>query len=216
MIDKKIKQGFILEDHLPTLQWLQSALRSGFPEIQLHHASSVIQAKEILRHIMVDIALIDLGLPDGTGLTIIKQLHTTQPDCQKIVTTTFSDDEHIFSALQSGAQGYIVKEQQPEKIVKLLQASVAGEPALSPQIARRIINYFQPQTSVADLTPRQIDVLQLISRGYKNKEVAEFLKISAHTVHGYIKEIYAILGINSRSEATLEASKRGLIGSHCE
>jgi len=86
-----------------------------------------------------------------------------------------------------------------------------GQPALSPQIARRILVHFQPDYENEALTPRQTDVLQLIGKGYKNKEVADLLKISTHTVHGYIKEIYQLLGINSRSEATLEATKRGLI-----
>ncbi len=211
MQNKIIKHGFILEDHLPTMQWLESALSNSFPEIKNTRAESISQAELLLSDYHADIALIDLGLPDGSGLTILKLLQETSPQTLRIVTTTFSDDEHLFSALQAGAQGYILKEQDVDQIAQLLSAAVMGQPALSPQIARRILVHFQPESENEALTPRQTEVLQLIGKGYKNREVADLLKISTHTVHGYIKEIYQLLGISSRSEATLEATKRGLI-----
>lgn len=208
-----IKSGFILEDHAPTLAWLKLALQQAFPAIDVSHADTINQARERLARLQPDIALIDLALPDGSGLDIIEQIRQQFADCLIIVNTTFGDDEHLFAALQAGAQGYILKDQQPQKITRLLQAAVAGQPALSPAIARRILNYFLPApTPTVQLTPRQTEVLQLIARGYKNREVAELLEISAHTVHGYIKEIYSILDISSRSQAAIEAGKRGLIG----
>jgi len=206
-----INSGFILEDHYPTFEWLKQALEYCFPDILVTHATTIAQAEGMLTDFSPDIALIDLGLPDGSGLEILKVLQQVSSQTLRIVTTTFSDDEHLFSALQAGAQGYILKEQEVAQISQLLTAAVSGQPALSPQIARRILSHFQPEIEKGELTPRLSEVLQLIAKGYKNKEVAELLEISSHTVNGYIKDIYRILGISSRSEATLEATKRGLI-----
>ncbi len=209
--EKIISSGFILEDHYPTFEWLKQALECCFPGVQVTHATTIAQAEGMLTDFAPDIALIDLGLPDGSGLEIVKILQQVSSQTLRIVTTTFSDDEHLFSALQAGAQGYILKEQEVDQIAQLLSAAVTGQPALSPKIARRILSHFKPALEQEVLTPRLTEVLQLIAKGYKNKEVAELLEISSHTVNGYIKDIYRILDISSRSEATLEATKRGLI-----
>jgi len=207
-----IKSGFILEDHAPTQAWLSKALLQAFPGIDLSHAGSIQQAKNRLKRHNPDIALIDLALPDGSGIKIIELIRHQSDKTLIIVNTTFGDDEHLFAALQAGAQGYILKGQQPHQIIHQLQAAVTGKPALSSAIARRILAYFQPvSTSSMPLTSRQSEVLQLIAQGFKNREVAEMLNISIHTVSSYIKEIYSILGISSRSQATIEAGKRGLI-----
>ena len=214
--EKNLQQGFILEDHAATAEWLQTALTECFDGIRVEVAESIEQARILLGQRQPDIALIDLGLPDGSGIEILQTIQHCAPECLRIVATTFSDDEHLFSALQAGAQGYILKEQDQQSIIDMLAAAALGQPALSPQIARRILGHFQPRDFAEPLTPRQTEVLQLIARGYKNREVADLLEISPHTVHGYIKEIYRILNVSSRSEATLAASKRGLINFNCE
>ncbi len=209
-----IQRGFILEDHADTADWLSDAMSQCFNDLELTLACTVAQAQQQLRQFKPQIALIDLGLPDGSGIEIVHTIRQNTPDCLRIVSTAFSDDEHLFAALQAGAQGYILKEQSREQLVDMLAAAMRGQPALSAAIARRILGHFQPEPEQT-LSPRLSEVLTLIGRGYKNREVAELLDISSHTVHGYIREIYRILDISSRSEATLEATRRGLISPEC-
>ncbi|MGV6852660.1 MAG: response regulator [bacterium] len=212
---KAIKTAFILEDQPETMDWLKAVLCRSFDQLEVHCSTSVADAIDLLATVEPDLALIDLGLPDGTGLTVVRYLQENIPQCLRVVSTAFSDDAHLFTALQSGAQGYILKEQDQAQMGALLQSTANGQPPLSASIARRILGHFQPQSVQVELTARQTDVLRLIARGYKNREVAEYLEISEHTVHGYIKDIYRLLDISSRAEATIEASKRGLIGPDC-
>ncbi|MEE4662105.1 MAG: response regulator transcription factor [Halieaceae bacterium] len=210
------KTALVIEDHEDARRWLVESLHTSFPGIGVFEAGSVCTAMEIARVNQPDLALIDLNLPDGSGLEVIRELASSVPSCARIVATAFSDEEHIFAALRAGAQGYVLKEGQQETIVKMLQDTLHGAPPLSAAVARKILSQFQPaEESEVRLTPRQVEVLQLISRGYKTQEVADLLQLSPHTVHDYIKDIYRELGINSRAEATMVASRMGLISRDC-
>ncbi len=206
----------VLEDHEDARRWLIEAVRASFPGIGIFETDTVSAAKDVVGHSEPELALIDLNLPDGSGLEVIQQLATSVPQCIRIVATAFSDEEHILSALRAGAQGYVLKEGKQETIIQMLKDTLHGSPPLSAAVARKILSQFQPQAEPdIQLTPRQIEVLQLISRGYKTQEVADLLQLSHHTVHDYIKEIYRELGINSRAEATMAASRMGLISRDC-
>ena len=213
---KDPRTALVLEDHADARRWLVDALHTSFPGIGVFEADSIRAAREVIEHSHPDLALIDLNLPDGSGMDVIRELSNTEPDCARIVTTAFSDEEHIFAALRAGAQGYVLKEGQQATIVQMLRDTVHGAPPLSAAVARKILSQFQPvESQEIRLTPRQVEVLQLISRGYKTQEVADLLELSSHTVHDYIKDIYRELGINSRAEATMVASRMGLINRDC-
>lgn len=207
-----MKNALILEDIKESQQWLAELLKKSFQGVEVSISQNIEECKEQLKSISPDIALIDLSLPDGSGIEIIKQLKVSNQECCVVVTTIFDDNHHLFSALRAGADGYILKDQVDDVIIELLQGISNGKPPLSPVIAKKLLKHFQPDyENHAELTPREIDVLQLVGKGYSVPKVSEMLNISKNTTSGYIKTIYKKLNINSRAEASLEASKLGIV-----
>ena len=210
-----LKHSIVVEDLPSSSRWLSQALAEAFAGIEVRTAASLAQARALLREGLPQIALIDLGLPDGSGVELIAQLARSAPECQCIVTTIFADDIHLFPALRAGAQGYLLKDQPREKIVQALKGIVAGEPPLSPVIARRLLNVFTPAAAAASeearLTPRERETLTLIAKGCKLPEVAQRLAVTRNTAAGFIKSVYRKLNVSSRAEATLEAARMGLV-----
>jgi two-component system nitrate/nitrite response regulator NarL len=183
--------------------------------------------------------LVDLELPDGNGMDLLVEL--AQYPATKIVTTLYSDDDHLFPALQRGADGYLLKEDRFEVLVEELQKIVRGQPPLSPAIARRLLTHFRHGSgSVAGasgsglsaapafsnskpialqdkpidhdrLTPRESEVLTYLSKGFTIKEIANLMSIKWFTVNDHIKSIYKKLNVSSRAEAAVMASKQGLV-----
>ena len=183
--------------------------------------------------------LVDLELPDGNGMELLAEL--AHYPATKIVTTLYSDDDHLFPALQRGADGYLLKEDRFEVLVEELQKIVRGQPPLSPAIARRLLTHFRPGGSVhaarsdsglnsagsafqssrpvpiekpldhERLTPRESEVLTYLSKGFTIKEIAALMGIKWFTVNDHIKSIYKKLNVSSRAEAAVLASKQGLV-----
>ena len=207
--------GLILEDMHDAQAWLQSALEEAVPGRVVHVTGSVAQASAALKTLRPDIALVDLGLPDGSGIEVLRRLTASHPTCLRIVTTIFDGDQHLFPALRAGAQGYVLKDRARPSLVSLLQGIADGQPPLSPSIARRLLGFFAPSPDHVEevLTPREVEVLTLIAKGYTSLVAAELLGLSRHTVAGYVKDIYRKLNVSTRAEAALEASRRGIVGS---
>jgi len=212
----------LLED-LPQIRtWLGSLVMQVFPDAQIAEASRVHDALGLVSAIKFDLALVDLGLPDGSGVDVVSALREQQPETQSVVVTIHDGDEHLFPALQAGAFGYILKEQPRELIIEQLQRISSGEPPLSPSIARRVMAYFtakakpQPASAVAvpivSLTERETEVLLRVAKGYTLPEIGVQLTLSRHTIADYVKQIYRKLNVSSRAEAALEAQRMGLFG----
>jgi DNA-binding NarL/FixJ family response regulator len=220
----------ILEDFADTRIWLCEVLSETFTNIAITEAATLAQARKALDKQAFDLALIDLNLPDGSGIDIINEIITHTPTTYCVVATIFDDDEHLFSALQAGAQGYLLKEQPKQQFIKNLSGLLHGEPPLSPPIARKILYHFQSsgQTNaneekptklqapvkppgVAQLSPREEEILALVAKGFKRNEIGPMLDISPHTVASHLKTIYSKLNVTSRTEATMEALRMGLV-----
>lgn len=208
-----MRHALIIEDTPEARGWMAEALGSVFPGIVVSLAGSVAEARDRIADHLYDIALIDLHLPDGRGIDIVSRLNRNHPDTLCVVVTIYDDDQHLFPALQAGAGGYLLKDMHREQFNRRLRGIAEGEPPLSPAIARRLLGYFRaPQVEQAhNLTPREVEVLTLIAKGIKLAEVAVNLSISPHTAGDYVKNIYRKLNISSRAEATLEATRLGLI-----
>ena len=183
--------------------------------------------------------MVDLELPDGNGMELLSEL--ARYPAIKIVTTLYSDDDHLFPALQCGADGYLLKEDRFEVLVEELQKIVRGQPPLSPAIARRLLTHFRHGNGTASeaasdfapitafkssrstqpdrgapldherLTPRESEVLTYLSKGFTIKEIANLMGIKWFTVNDHIKSIYKKLNVSSRAEAAVLASKQGLV-----
>ncbi|HEY0974436.1 MAG TPA: DNA-binding response regulator [Solimonas sp.] len=214
-----MQYGLVVED-LPTpAQWLVGVLNEAFPGIQTESAATLAAARAALGRRPPDIALVDLGLPDGSGVDLIRDLAARHSACQIIVTTIYADDRHLFPALRAGATGYLLKDQPQEKVVASLRGIASGEPPLSPVIAQRLLRMFgapagTPTDPDVRLSNRERETLVLIAKGYKLPEVAQQLGVTRNTAAGFIKSIYRKLNISSRAEATLEAARLGLVDPH--
>ena len=161
-----------------------------------------------------DILLTDIGLPDGSGIDLIKAIHTHHMDTEALVVSGFQDEHLVFKALEAGAKGYVLKHDQSQKIGDALLTMLNGGAPISPVIARLMLTRFespppsQPLPEV--LTERQSRILKLVCQGFSSQEIAEKLSISYYTVTTHIKNIYQKLQVNSRAEAINEAIKLGL------
>lgn len=213
------RQLLVVEDIAPLRHALAKRAAAVFRVTDAGEAGSLASAREWLRvHRRVElplIALIDLGLPDGSGDRLIAEL-AADSNATCIVTTIFEDDGNVMRALGAGAQGYLLKGEDMLAIEERLRGLERGEVAVSPQIARRLLERFrtpplvQPEEEIA-LTQRETDVLRAIGRGLTIAEAAHALEIGAHTVGTHVKNIYRKLNIASRAEAAIEAVKRGLV-----
>ena len=214
-----------VDDHAAARDWISAAVHAAFPHATLHPASSAREALTIVASASLDLAILDIGLPDASGLEVLRLLSNRQPACVTVIATVFDDDANLFGALRAGAAGYLLKDQSRDSLAESLHGLVEGRPALSAGIARRLMAHFAaapgPGTAtpsrpalaepVPALTGRERDVLQLVSKGCSVPETARALGISAHTAHGYVKDVYRKLAVSSRAEAALAANRLGIV-----
>jgi len=223
--------GLVVEDLFHVRRGLSGVLKQAFPGLTVAEAEDLRGARAQLREsVDLRVVLIDLGLPDGSGIDLIREVRSLHPGALAVVITIFDDDQHVFAAIAAGADGYLLKEHPAETLVRHLLRLEEGLPALSPGVARRILGYFRHKEDFASaletgvhrilpvanvdstrLTSRETEVLSLIGRGLSRAEVAAQLAITENTVAKYLKEIYRKLDISSRAEAALEARRRGLV-----
>lgn len=218
------RQCLVIEDQASVRSWLVQALNETFPDMAIAEASTLGEARRWLEGqernatLPFAMALIDLGLPDGSGVDLLREVAARHPATTAIVATIYDDDAHLFDAIAAGAGGYLLKDRDAATLSTLLRRIDAGEPPLSPSIAWRMMQHFQQRPAVdrrddAGLTPREIEVLTLISAGMTTAEAARKLGLTPHTVTSYIKILYQKLNVQSRAEATLVAVGRGLVKS---
>ncbi len=208
----------LVEDQLPNQIRMKQALVTAFNDMDVAIAGSLKEARLWLNARNAadafTLAVIDLGLPDGSGIDLIAEITAAYPSVTCVVSSIYDDDVHLFDALSAGARGYLVKNQEPEMIVHYLQRIDQGEPPLSPSVATRLLSHFRSQTlrpqNDVHLTGRETETLALLARGLTIAEVARHLLLSPPTVAGYVRTIYQKLNISTRAEATLQAVKRGL------
>jgi len=206
--------GLIVEDHRDTRERLVRLLGTAFEGIVVQAVDTLAAART---HIQpgLDIALLDIELPDGSGLSLIPELLAGAPGCRPVVMSTYGDDQHLFPALRAGAKGYLLKADPDARMIASLHQAAVGEAPLSPAIAQRILGFFAEGAKEKEdevLSPRERETLILVAKGYKIPEVAAQLGIAQSTAQSFIKRIYQKLQISSRAEAAIEAARRGLVG----
>jgi DNA-binding NarL/FixJ family response regulator len=166
-----------------------------------------------LRKASPEVMLTDLGLPGMSGIELIKKAKDDMPSLEIMTHTVFEDRENVFAAIKAGASGYILKGSSPREIVEAIYEIHKGGAPMSPKIARKVIHEFQDE-NVEDqyiLSQRERDIVKCIEQGLTYKEISLRLKISSHTVHTHIKNIYEKLQAKDRSEALVKARKTGII-----
>lgn len=220
--NKTAHSAIIVEDIGETRVWLSDVLRQAFGDIAIDHAVDLKSARRwFANRVTTDLgllALVDLGLPDGSGIELIREIKQQHPEVEVVVTTIYDDDSHLLDAMAAGAHGYLLKDRDAEELVTQLRGLERGEAPISPSIARRILDQFRihaglkrtPLNDAPPLTERETEVLQLIGRGLTLSEAGLILTIGSQTVASHVKNIYRKLGIATRAEAALEAAKRSL------
>ncbi len=207
-------KALILEDMPESQEMLCEIAATAFPDIE---CECVADIKSALARTggCFQLALIDLSLPDGSGIEVIQKLATACPGCTIVVATIFDDDEHLFPALRAGAHGYLLKDEAPEVLAKQLHGIRDGQPPLSPSVARRMLSHFREGQAIAQpqaqLSPREREVLGQLARGISIAAIAQEMGISHHTVGDHVKNLYRKLNISSRAEAALQAHNMGLM-----
>ncbi|TJZ77629.1 response regulator transcription factor [Chitiniphilus eburneus] len=223
-MSESLRAGYatLVVDDLPAArQSMRGALLAVHPDCSVAEVRDCAEARQWLAQAdACQVAVIDIGLPDDSGLTLIPAILGRFPHARVLISTIYDDDQHLFSAIAAGAQGYLLKGQTAEVLVRHLREIEDGMPPLSPTIARRILRHFREQPaplpqledeSASELTPRETEVLSFIGRGLRVGEAARLMGLTDNTVAGYIKVLYRKLNICSRAEAALEAARRGLV-----
>lgn len=206
----------LVEDDPPTRARLERAI-SALPELALLGAAGTLAAARVLVGESVpDVLLTDLGLPDGSGDELIRELALSHPESTSLVITVFADEKTVIRALEAGASGYLLKDASVEAISDALRQLLAGGAPISPSIARYLLKRFRPKEPLSDglqvaLTAREAEVLGLAAKGFAFRECAELLGISPHTVTAHVRKIYKKLAVTSKGEAVYEAVQLGLI-----
>jgi DNA-binding NarL/FixJ family response regulator len=171
----------------------------------------------------VDVVLTDLGLPDGSGLDVIRHAGRLYPECESLVISVFGDEENVLASIEAGALGYIHKDSTHEDVAHAILEMKAGASPISPMIARRVLAKYRSLSAPVPpaarpeplggppLSPREQQVLEMIARGFSYAEIARLQSISVHTVQTHIKSLYRKLAVSSRGEAVFEATQLGLL-----
>jgi DNA-binding NarL/FixJ family response regulator len=174
------------------------------------------QALELINQLKPDVAILDIQMPGLSGIEVVRMAKKASPDTKTLILTAYDDDVYILALMEAGASGYLLKTAREKELVDSIRSVYSGESVLHPAIAQKVARLWAQRVSAAhkiteQLSPRELEVLDLAAHGLRNKAIASGLTISVHTVEGHFNSIFAKLGVSSRTEAILYALSRHLI-----
>ncbi len=214
----------IVEDDIHFQNAVINAIQDAPDMLLLTVACTRSQGLRALDGEPADVLLVDLGLPDGSGIDVIRAAHARWPDCGIMVSTVFGDELHVMQSLEAGAAGYLLKDSASMRMLGEIRNLHAGGSPISPLIARQILTRFvrpstpdttplqpNPDRPRARLSAREQQVLEFITKGFNSEEIAGLLSVSRHTVQTFVRRIYGKLEVKSKTEAIYEARNQGLL-----
>ncbi len=215
----------IVEDEPEFMRRFSQAVLGDADLALVGSAGTARHAMALLETQRPDVVLLDLGLPDASGVEVIRHAARCQCACDVLVVTMFDDDQHVLESIEAGAAGYLLKDSVAASIVSSIRELRAGGSPISPGIARRILERFrlalaphQPASAKAaakpagsPLTERETELLCLTAKGLSFDTISELMGISPHTVVAHVRKIYRKLAVHSRGEAVYEATQLGLL-----
>jgi DNA-binding NarL/FixJ family response regulator len=202
----------IVEDCADVRDGLTFLLKDSSEYECVASCSTAEEAMTALPRTRPDVVLMDLGLPHMSGIQCISSLKKAMPDTQFMVLTVFEDDDRIFESLAAGATGFLLKTTPPAKLLEAIHDVQQGGSPMSNQIARRLVREFQKPaqsaSETASLSARELEVLNLLAKGFLYKEIADHLHLSRHTIRTHIRNIYSKLHVRTRTEAVVKTFPR--------
>ncbi|WP_180103699.1 response regulator transcription factor [Acinetobacter sp. YH12134] len=199
-------------------------LEMGYSNDMLIFVSHLKAALQKIEEQPVSLALVDLGLPDGNGIELIEQLRAKDSNVLILVISAWSTQNSLFSAIQAGATGYVLKERDDTEVIMAIRSILRGGAPIDPFIAREILSqisvqkpqeiakpFKQPDEDIEQLTNREHEILNLVAQGLSNREIAEQLFVSRYTVESHIKHIYRKLSVSKRTKAVSTARSLGIL-----
>jgi DNA-binding NarL/FixJ family response regulator len=203
----------IFEDNNNLRESLALLLNNHDSYVVVGHYPDCINATEIVRVDNPDVVLMDIDMPGKSGIEGVAMVKEAKPKTAVIIYTVFEDDEKLFKCLCAGANGYLLKKTPPQKLFDALQEVLEGGAPLSPQIARKVLNTFHVNTAKFkySLTPREMEVLQYLTKGYGSKQIAAEMFLSYETIRSHLKNIYQKLHVNCGKEAIVKALQEQIV-----
>jgi len=205
----------IVDDHTLFRRGIRSLLEDEQDMLVVGEAANGRDALAIARERTPDVVLMDIQMPELDGIEVTRILHREMPHLGIVFITMYEDDEFVFRGLQAGGRGYILKDADPDTMLRAIRAVAHGESLLGAAVAVKVMRQFAaidgPRDVVDELTPREIEVLKLVAEGLSNREIAARLCISPKTVKNHINNILSKLHLFGRTQATLYAIRSGLV-----
>lgn len=213
MADRRITV-LLVDDHPLLRDGVRGALERDPQLAVVAEAGTVAECVPAAAEHQPDVVLLDLSLPDGSGLTALPALHDVAPDAAVLVLTSSGDQETVRAALRAGARGYVVKGAAGDQLVAAVRAAARGQLVLDPEVADAVLAPLRtgppPTEPFPELSPREREVLALLARGHGTDAIARALFLSPKTVRNHLSHTYAVLGVADRAQAVAVARDRGL------
>jgi len=208
----------VADDHAIVRRGI-TALLATEPGIQVAgEACDGHEAIAEVERLRPDVVLMDIVMPGMDGLEATRRIMASQPDTRVLVLTSFGGDDQVFPAIRAGALGYLLKDSRPQELIAAIRQVHSGESSLHPTVARRLLQELAPSAGAdaggEPLTPREVQVLQLVAQGYTNRQIGEELSISETTVRTHMSKILGKLNLGSRTQAALYALREGIATLH--
>jgi len=206
----------IADDHTVVRKGTRQILEEEPDFIVVGEAANGKEVVELAEKLRPDIAIIDISMPVMDGIEATRKIKENNPSTAVLVLSAYDNDEFVFTLLEAGAAGYLLKDVDGQDIINAIRAVSRGESVLHPVIARKVMNRFFPVTNGKKEQPkllgdRELEVLQLASQALSNQEIADKLNLSLHTIEAHMRHIFSKLHVSSRTEAVLHGIKQGWI-----
>ena len=200
----------VVDDHAVVRRGLTELLDNEADMEVVGAAADGEEAVAMASSLGPDVVLMDLSMPEVDGVDATRRILTQQPGLPIVIVTSFSERDRILAAIDAGAVGYLLKDAEPDELLRGVRAAAAGDSPFSPKAARALLNLGGQRKAAEDLTPREREVLGLLSSGLTNKVIARRLGISEKTVKTHLTSVFSRIGVSDRTQAALWAQRNGL------